>query len=203
MFYAEAKQDQFAANMLKFKRNGTYLDIGSCHSMHSNNTFFFQSLDWKGICVEIESSHNDSYLSRKDCIYLNSDATILDYSMILNENNFPKVIDFLSLDIDQLSLTVLEKFPFDEFRFRVITIEHDAYHLGDTYRSKQREILEKNGYFLICSNVFVEQYGWTQENCAFEDWWVDPNEFDDNLLNNLKCDSIYPSQIINKIQTLS
>lgn len=198
MFQSDARQDQFVANMLKFKKNGHYIDIGSCHSVYSNNTFYFQSLDWKGICVEIESGYNNSYENRKDCIYLNDDATKIDYRKLFIENNFPKFIDYLSLDIDQSSIDVLRILPLDEFRFRVITIEHDAYHLGDFYRNQQREILEQNGYFLVCSNVYVQQNGWTKENCAFEDWWVDPTEFNIDLINKVKSESIYPSEIINK-----
>jgi hypothetical protein len=200
MFQSDARQDQFVANMLKFKKNGHYIDIGSCHSMYSNNSFYFQSLDWKGICVEINSEYNSSYESRKDCIYLNEDATKIEYRTLLNENNFPKTIDYLSLDIDEASIDVLKILPLDEFRFRVITIEHDAYHLGDYYRSQQRQILEQNGYMLVCSNVFVQQNGWIKENCAFEDWWIDPNEFDEKLVNQIKSESAYPSEIIENLR---
>lgn len=200
MFQADAKQDQFAANMVGFKKNGFYLDIGSCHSMISNNTFFFESLDWKGICVEINSEFNESYNNRKDCTYLNQDATQIDYNSLFEKNNFPKVIDYLSLDVDTLSLTVLDKLPLDKYRFRVITIEHDAYLYGDEYRGKQREMLEQNGYLLICSNVFVQQHGWTRPNCDFEDWWIDPNEFSQELIEMIKSESEYPSDIINKFK---
>lgn len=198
MFQSDAKQDQFAANMLGFKKNGFYLDIGSCHSMVSNNTFFFLSLDWTGICVEINPEFNKSYNNRRDCNYLNQDATQIDYKSVFEQNNFPKVIDYLSLDVDTLSLTVLDKLPLDEYRFRVITIEHDAYLYGDEYRAKQREILEKNGYLLICSNVFVQQYGWTRPDCAFEDWWIDPSEFSQEIIEKIKSESEYPSDIISK-----
>ena len=40
-FNADAKQDAFAANMLEFKKDGFCVDIGSCHSIISNNTYFF------------------------------------------------------------------------------------------------------------------------------------------------------------------
>jgi hypothetical protein len=198
MFKSDAKKDKFASNLLVFKKNGFYLDIGSCHSMVSNNTFFFQSLDWIGICVEINPEFNKSYNNRRDCNYLNQDATNIDYKSVFEQNNFPKEIEYLSLDVDTLSLTVLDKLPLDEYRFRVITIEHDAYLYGDVYRSKQREILEKNGYLLICSNVFVQQHGWTKPDCAFEDWWICPNEFSQELIEKIKSESEYPSDIISK-----
>ena len=42
MFQSDARQDQFVANMLQFKKDGYYVDIGGCHSTNSNNTFFFR-----------------------------------------------------------------------------------------------------------------------------------------------------------------
>ena len=198
MFFSDAKQDQFAANILEFKQNGYYVDIGSCNSMISNNTFFFQNLNWKGMCVEIESSYNESYLNRTDCIYINGDATKLDYREVFLGNNFPKMIDYLSLDIDTLSLTVLRNLPFDEFNYRVITIEHDAYLYGDKYQKEQREILTNKGYELICSNVFVQQPGFDRTECPFEDWWVYPSEFSIELLNTVRSETEYPSNIISK-----
>lgn len=200
MFYSDAKQDQFAANILEFKQGGYYVDIGSCHSILSNNTYFFQNLNWTGICVEIESSYNQSYSTRENCLYLNEDATKLDYKNLFDSNNFPSVIDYLSLDIDTLSLTVLKKLPFSEYKFRVITIEHDTYLYGDKYQKEQRDILKSNGYRLLCSNVFVQQPGFDRPKCAFEDWWVYPEEFDSNLLDKIECDSEYPSNIIAKFQ---
>jgi hypothetical protein len=200
MFNSDAKQDQFVANLLNFKRNGYYLDIGSHHSTRSNNTFYFQNLDWIGICVEIESSYNSSYSNRKNCYYHNEDATKIDYLSLLRNYNFPNSIDYLSLDIDTLSLNVLSILPLNEFRFKVITIEHDSYLYGDVYKSKQREILEKNGYFLICSDVYVEQPGFNKENCSFEDWWIDPDKFDKELIDKVKSNSLYPSKIIKKFK---
>jgi len=200
MFNSDAKQDQFVANILSFKRNGYYLDIGSCHSIMSNNTYYFQNLDWKGICVEIEGSYNNSYSNRIGCHYHNSDAIQLDYKSLFIEYNFPTIIDYLSLDIDTLSLDVLDKLPLSEYRFRVITIEHDSYLYGDIYKTPQREILEKNGYLLICSDVFVQQSGFNQANCPFEDWWIDPSQFDPSLIAKIKSNNLYPSQIIEKFR---
>ena len=61
-FYSDAKQDQFAANILKFKRDGYCVDIGSCHSVISNNSYYFQGLNWTSISIEIERGYNESYL---------------------------------------------------------------------------------------------------------------------------------------------
>jgi len=197
-FYSDAKQDQFAANILKFKRDGYCIDIGSCHSVISNNSYYFQGLDWTSISIEIERGYNESYSTRTNGVHLNKNALEVNYKETFEEYEFPKSIDYLSLDIDTLSLDVLKILPLDEYRFKVITIEHDAYVFGDEYRDPQRNILTSHGYLLVCSNVYVEQPGYEGKECPFEDWWIDPSEFDSDLIEKIKCDSTLPSVIISK-----
>ena len=197
-FYSDAKQDQFAANILKFKRDGYCVDIGSCHSVISNNSYYFQGLNWTSISIEIERGYNESYSTRTNGVHLNKNALEVNYKETFEEYEFPKSIDYLSLDIDTLSLDVLKILPLDEYRFKVITIEHDAYVFGDEYRDPQRNILTSHGYLLVCSNVFVEQPGYEGKECPFEDWWIDPSEFDSDLIEKIKCDSTLPSVIISK-----
>ena len=197
-FYSDAKQDQFAANILKFKRDGYCVDIGSCHSVISNNSYYFQGLNWTSISIEIERGETESYSTRTNGVHLNKNALEVNYKETFEEYEFPKSIDYLSLDIDTLSLDVLKILPLDEYRFKVITIEHDAYVFGDEYRDPQRNILTSHGYLLVCSNVYVEQPGYEGKECPFEDWWIDPSEFDSDLIEKIKCDSTLPSVIISK-----
>jgi len=199
-FYSDAKQDQFAANILKFKKDGYCVDIGSCHSIISNNTYYFQGLDWTSISVEIERGYNASYSTRTNGVHLNKNALEVNYKETFEEYEFPKSIDYLSLDVDSLSLDVLKILPLDEYRFKVITIEHDAYVFGDEYREQQRNLLNSYGYLLLCSNVYVEQPGYEGKECPFEDWWIDPSEFDSDMIEKIECDSTLPSAIISKFE---
>ena len=139
-FFSDDKQDKFVANLLKFKRDGYYLDIGSCASVGSNNSYFFESLDWKGICIEKNPQYNDSYKERT-CKYINADALTLDYNQIFKDVGMPESIDYLSLDVDEASTEVLKILPLDKYRFKVITIEHDSHYFGNVYKDEQRRIL--------------------------------------------------------------
>jgi hypothetical protein len=197
-FYSDAKQDQFTANILKFKKDGYCVDIGSCHSVISNNTYYFQGLDWTSISIEIERGYNESYSTRTNGVHLNKNALEVNYKETFEEYEFPKSIDYLSLDVDTVSLDVLRILPLDEYRFKVITIEHDGYLYGDKYREQQRNLLNSYGYLLLCSNVYVEQPGYEGKEYPFEDWWIDPSEFDSDLIEKIKCDSTLPSVIISK-----
>lgn len=197
-FNSDARQDEFAANILGFKRNGFCVDIGSCHSVISNNTFYFQDLGWTSLSVEIEPGYNSSYSTRNLGVHLNTNALEVDYKKVFEENEFPTSIDYLSLDVDTVSLEVLKILPMDEYRFKVITIEHDGYLYDDKYRGAQREILNANGYKLLCSNVYVQQPGYEGKEFPFEDWWVDPSQFDQELLDRIECENTFPSDIISK-----
>jgi hypothetical protein len=197
-FYADAKQDQFVANILDFKRDGYCVDIGSNHSVISNNTYVFQDLGWTSISVESDSVYNQTYSTRTSGVHLNENALEVNYKKVFEEYEFPECIDYLSLDVDTASLSVLNILPLDKYRFRVITIEHDAYLYGDMYRKTQRELLESYGYFLLCSNVYAEQPGYEGKECPFEDWWIDPLQFSEELIKKIKCDSTLPSIIISK-----
>lgn len=195
--YSDDRQDEFAANMLKFKLNGYYLDIGSCASVGSNNTYFFESLGWQGICVEINPMFNESYQTRT-CKYYNEDALNIDYEKIFIEHNFPFSIDYLSLDVDSASTGVLKKLPLDKYRFKVITIEHDSHVYGDLYKGPQREILQANNYHLICADVLNQSGRNIGQEHAWEDWWADPQYFDQIHLDKIQSFRLDTKQIISK-----
>lgn len=197
MFYSDAKQDCFVANILGFTKSGYYLDIGSAHARRNNNTFYFDQLGWKGVCVEYDPNYNLSYQERKNCTYLNKDALRIDYGQLLLQNYPSSTIDYLSLDIDEHSLTILKKLPLHNTIFKVITIEHDFYRFGDKYQIQQREILLSYGYKLLCADVYVEQPDFKAENCSFEDWWINPSFFDQSI-QKIESSNCYPSQIITK-----
>src|SRR4029079_6584071 len=169
---------------------------GSCHAVSTNNSFCFEDLDWKGICIEADAQHNGSYAQR-NCPYINQDATKIDYEKLLSETNAPSTIASLSLDIDCLSTSVLETLPFDKRIFSVITIEHDFYIHEGKYRDRQREILKQNGYILLCADVLVPPSHDTKPDCSFEDWWVHRSVHHDKM-ESVRGSFMYPAQIINK-----
>lgn len=109
-FFSAAKQDEFVANILNFKKSGYCVDIGSEHSSFYNNTYFFQAFDWNSITIELQSFYNQTYQTRKNNLHINEDALTLDYNKIFEQHKFPKSIDYLSLDVDTSSLDVLRFF---------------------------------------------------------------------------------------------
>ena len=200
-FFSDDKQDMFVANLLKFKRNGYYIDIGSCASVGSNNTYFFESLDWKGICIEKNPMFNESYKTRT-CKYINADALTIDYEKLFAYEHFPSFADYLSLDIDQESTMALKKLPLDKYRFKVITIETDSHVYGDLYRTPQRKILSSQGYFLLGEDMLNQSGRNIGAEHAWEDFWVDSKEFDREFLKKMYSCRLDVGQMIEKLKSL-
>lgn len=199
MYYSDDRQDEFVANLLKFKRDGTYVDIGSCASVGSNNSYFFESLGWRGICIEKDPQFNSSYETRT-CKFLNEDATTIDYRKLFEDQNFPKSIDYLSLDVDAASTEVLAALPLDDYRFKVITIEHDSHVYGDKYKGPQRAVLLAAGYFLLGDGVLNQSGRNIGAEHAWEDWWIWPALFSPEELARLYSKNLFTDQIIAKLK---
>lgn len=202
VFWSQAWQDEFVANLLSFKKNGFYLDIGSGPPNAQSNSYFFDSeLGWKGVCIELGSDYNKLYAEKRTCHFINGDATQVKYKDVLRELKFPKRLDYLSVDCDESSSKVLSKLPLDEYRFSIITCENDRYRLGDQLRNEERECLRYYGYKLLFGDTLVPIGCGLGPNLPFEDWWVDPAIFDLDKLNNISKDYLYPDDIVNTVKS--
>jgi FkbM family methyltransferase len=78
---------------------------------------------------------------------------------LLRFHGSPQVIDYLSIDTEGSEYLILEKFDFSQFKFRVITCEHNF----TENREKLFNLLTKNGYKRVWS-----------EFTQFDDWYVNP-----------------------------
>jgi len=193
-YFSQASQDKFVAKMLNFKKNGFVVDVGS--SGDSSNSYFFdQFLDWKCICVD---QLDDNYVKRKNTKFYKGDATKLDYADMFKANGFPNVIDYLSLDVDKETNIAMKLLPYDDYRFSIITIEHDAYVCGDERRADQREFLESKGYYCLCKNIWFFVHD--GKNVYFEDWWVDPKTLDMEKLKHIESCDEHVDAILTKIE---
>lgn len=180
--YSQASQDQFVYlllyEFLDKQDDGYYLEIGAGDPTIGNNTYFFEkNLGWKGVSIDITDEFKGLWYSIRQNSLLIEDALRSDYQSILKY--FPTVIDYLSLDIDHNYNIVLQKIPFNEHIFKIITIEHDFYRFGEKYRDDERKILVSLGYYLLCPDVTIFYNG---KNSVFEDWWIYPNVFPADVL---------------------
>lgn len=169
--------EDFVLQVLDNKTDGYYVELGAFHSTKGSTTHKLETeFNWSGVSFEIiEEFHKEISENRKNPCIL-GDATKFNYTKYFEENNFPKQIDFLQVDIDagyndlgravgnpSLSLLGLLAIPLNTYRFSVITFEHDTLieYKNEAMRNAQREILNALGYSLVV-------------RMPHEDWWVDP-----------------------------
>lgn len=197
-YYSQAAQDKFVYmilyGLLGKQDQGYYFEIGAGDPINDSNSYFFEKeLKWDGVSIDISQGYMKQWHAIRNNLLLHEDATKSDYSTILQ--SFPKIIDYLSLDIDEGYTDVLKNIPFKEYTFKVITIEHDFYRYGDTYRKEERQILESFGYYLLCSDV-------SMTGLCFEDWWIHPSFFSSSELSAIKSLDLKAKECTQIIQAL-
>jgi tRNA G46 methylase TrmB len=195
--FSQACQDLFVLAALNGKKNGTYLEIGAAHSyLNSNTALLEKHFDWTGVGVELKQDLADMHKMERKNKCINTDALKIDYEKLLDENFSSHIIDYLQLDIEPSKNTfeALLLIPFNKYKFRVITYEHDHYvDVAGEYREKSRRYLKNMGYTLVFNDIAPN------EGSNFEDWWVHKELIDDSILQNL---SSYPIEEINLVENL-
>ena len=188
MYLGQANQDKFVLNILKEKRNGYFLEIGSNHPININNTFLLEKhYDWKGIMVEFQQSFLNLYEKhRPNSIHIINDAQIVDYKTIFENNNMPVSFDYLQIDLEVTNgstLKTLQKLDsdiFDTYKFATVTFEHDIYNSNfANTRLESRDIFNKRGYIRVFEDINNQGVN------PYEDWYVHPDLVDMNYVNAL------------------
>ena len=184
-YYSQAGQDLFVLDMLNNKRNGYFLEFGAYHSKACSNTFLLESeFNWSGLSFDVQPEYVEEYNQNRKSLCLLGDAqTGFNYSELFLAHNVPKQVDYLQLDTDpsEVTLNILKALPLKEYRFSVITFEHDFYTREfDDIREKSRKYLKSFGYELVVSNISPNN------NNPYEDWWVHPELVDTKIIDNLK-----------------
>lgn len=158
---SQAAQDRFAFELIG--EGGTYLDIGASHPSERSNTFALEKQGWTGILVENDEHCVGLLKAMRSKRLIAEDATGVDWKVELK--NHPR-IDYLSLDVDEASLTVLRNVLDSGVRFRVLTIEHDEYRFGTERRLEMVRLLTEHGYTVLCDQV-------SDQGLSFEIWAVE------------------------------
>ena len=188
--YAQSMQDLFVISILNGKQNGTYLEIGGGHPSNGNNTFLLETIfNWSGLALEKDSNLVKKYNSIRKNKCIEQDALLADYGSLIKEISNEKIIDYLQLDIEPATNTyeALTKVPFDKYKFRVITYEHDYYaDITQSCREMSRKYLKDLGYKLVVNDICSDR----NKRFSYEDWWVYPELIDSTILSNMYNDNL-------------
>lgn len=91
---------------------------------------------------------------------------------LLDDNNAPHLIDYISLDTEGNDYNVLLGFPFDRYAVKLWTIEHNAYADGGVLKDKIRALMASKGY------VVIPDAEKSHDANIFEDWFVHQDYID-------------------------
>ena len=189
-YNGQAQQDKFICNVLKYKVNGYFVEIGSNHPISINNTYCLENtLEWKGLMFEFaKETFEPLYKThRPNSNYVFGDATTHNYKEIFEKFNMPFNMDYLQLDIEPPSQTLatlmlLNDQVLDSYKFAVCTFEHDYCHQRNPVpRNHSRNILRERGYYLVFGDVCNKQ-----PHFVYEDWYVHPDLVDMNYIEKLQ-----------------
>lgn len=198
--YSQASQDLFVLKTLHYKRNGTFLEIGSSHPIDRSNTFLLENkYDWNGIILDRDSSIESLYkIHRPKSLCILENSTQMNYEKVLE--TFPRDMDYLQMNLEihgcsaLQTLVKLNEGVLQHHRFAVVTFQHDAYrkmsYVNGT-RDKSRTIFHSLGYILLYADVN-----------AFEDWYVHPDLVSPAILKNRLLSSIDHTVIVNHLNYL-
>jgi hypothetical protein len=181
--YSQVYQDLFILSMLDGKKNGTFLEIGGADPFKGNNTTLLEkTFGWKGVSIEYDEKFIQNYRNNRSAKLFHDNALTIDYEKLLKENFEGNVIDYLQLDIEPARNTYecMLRVPFDQYKFAVITYEHDYYvDVTRSFREKSREFLRSKGYVLVANDLSPDG------KSNFEDWWVHPELVDKSILSKM------------------
>jgi len=187
-YNGQAEQDKYVLKVLKGKRNGFFVEIGSNEPEIINNSYLLETgYNWRGIMVEYEQKYLPLYQEhRPNSIHVINDATQINYKNLFELNNVPLNIDYLQIDLEAnngstlRTLELLDEQVMDNYKFATITFEHDIYHTNYmNTRLKSREIFNKRGYYRVFSDINNKGIN------PYEDWYVHPDLVDMIYIFNL------------------
>jgi hypothetical protein len=192
--YSQCGQDLFVYNISQGKP-GKFLDLGCSLPKKINNTYLLELNGWDGISLDIIDFSNQ--WKERRCKFIQADCLNQDYNELLKGYYDNEVIDYLTLDMEGCGdrFKLLQKIIDTNYKFKIITIEHDAYlgnHFDEAERLPQRQLLESKGYKLICGDISHSRH----PEMYFEDWWVNPEYFEESVINSwssnqISCDKIF------------
>jgi hypothetical protein len=185
--YSEAWQDMFVLTLFDGMREGKYIEIGSGYPIYANNTYLLErEFGWRGISIDNQRKFTQKHILHRSHTALYADATTCDYIDLSQRCGFGDFFEYLSVDCGDpiVSLSALEKVITSGIRFGAVTFCHENHkHPESGVRMSARDVMRKNGYRLLVSNV---SYGDSDE---YEDWFVDGKRFNHQVLESLRDDN--------------
>jgi FkbM family methyltransferase len=192
---------------LDYKSNGFFLEIGAYDGIQTSNTYALEKfLNWDGICIEANTEvfgrlkQNRSRINVHTAVSnydgvcnfggdrINGGPTVVNcYTLdtILTQNNAPKEIDYISIDVEGHELAILSSFNFKNWDIKLFTIEHNLYCDGPAKKDSLFKLLTENNFTRVLDNALCLDKNPDYFNQPYEDWYVN-NDYLLALNDNIK-----------------
>jgi len=205
--FGQFGQDRFVNKILDTDE-GFFLDIGAGISHQSlasvpiysmSNTYWLEhQRKWTGIGIDYDQTYINAARQFRSCKLLCVDLMENNINELLEQNDCPENMDYLSFDVDDAQSKVFSELDFSKYQFRVITYEHNLFRGNAEEQKMSRATFKALGYKLLFGNVgYMGENGiWTQE--AVEDWYVDAEIFQKH--GHLAEDNLYPTEALLKLE---
>ena len=93
--------DWFVLEVLKNKKEGYYVELGSADPISGSNTHKLETeYGWKGVSFDYDEEHAAKFNSVRSNPCIGQNAITFDHRKYFEENNFPERIDYLQVDVD-------------------------------------------------------------------------------------------------------
>lgn len=180
-WFSQASQDQLVLELLRYKRNGFFVDLAANDATLLSNTYALERFyGWQGLCIEpnplywYNLSHHRPRCRivaavvgarRLEPVWFRHEAgdhggiagngfdngprwqrsSLPEYTVplleILQRNQAPVDIDYLSLDVEGAESFIMMQFPLDRYKIKIITAER--------LRGEIRSYLKGHGYEFV------------------------------------------------------
>jgi FkbM family methyltransferase len=127
-----------------------------CVWKDSISTLAFNETEIKGLSTINQFSDLDSWKENRK-LGKKYNVETISLNKLLNDNDAPKQIDYLSIDTEGSEFEILNNFDFTKYSFKVITCEHNF----TLQRNKIFNLLSKHGYKRVYENI-----------SQFDDWYI-------------------------------
>lgn len=176
--FAQSDQDIWVLSMLNGQRHGTYLEIGAGWPEHISNTALLElQFGWQGVSLDYQDVYPDMWAAAGRKTFVQGNGQTADFDQLLAD--LPPVIDYLSIDCDPgwVTFEILQRLPWHNRKFRLITFEHECHAEGPKIKNASRQFLAMHGYQLVANNISHMGIA-----CDYEDWWAFPDLIDADRL---------------------
>ena len=153
--------DNFLSNLRK--NRSCHISTGLAYSHEGIDLPFSLCNANSGVLDE-----NTNTFTKTDNIVLKQTTTL---AKIFDTYSAPPILDYLSLDVEGQEYNILSTFPFDRYKFRCMTIEHNAPHVGPEMQMKIRDLLMANGYKYVKGNDDIHNW----KHGPIDDFYVHPD----------------------------